>query len=937
MKYILLLLLLLVSPGILGQTSMQVDASLAETERKFIIEHSITYENTSNTALNEIYLNDWANAFSNKTTPLARRFAEEFARRFHFAKEDERGETYIESITSNDKDSLFWERPFTAPDIVRIRLPESLLPGEKTTIHLNYIVKIPSDKFTRFGVNGDGTYKIRYWFLTPAVFDDENGWQLYSHRNLDNRFSAPFDVEVDLEVPSGYYPFSSMNLVESTNNNGRKNLKFSGKSQVETKLYLTKSVQFESVPSGKPELITNVEDDGLAPPVKRLITDRIFEYLNSRMGEYPHDLMLITQEDYLSNPVYGLNQLPGFIRPFPDGFQYDIKMLKTITNHYLKNTILINPRYEQWVHDAILVSVMMDYVDTYYPNMRLLGNLSHIIGIRWFHAADLEFNDQYQFLYMNMARLNLDQPLTMAQDSLVKFNVNIANAYKAGVGMRYLEDFLGNGEIQASIREFYQDYLLKPASSEDFQRILLKNSSKDISWFFGDYLQTNKKIDFRISGLQKQKDSLVVEIKNKRKNNFPISLYGLKDGEIVSKTWVTGVRDKKTVKIARDSIDRLALNYEATIPEFNQRDNYRRVTKLFNKPLQFRLLQDVEDPRYTQLFFMPEFDYNLYDGISIGPKLYNKTILNKTFDFKIAPKYGFNSETIVGSASLVNTHQFRDKELHAIRYGISGTRFSYGYNLFYEKYTPFLAFSFRRNYLRNNERQQLMIRNVNVRRDELPEAPLEQPNYNVFNINYRYSNPHLVDFYAATFDFQLADKFSKISASLEYRKLFRNNRQINLRFFTGTFLYSDVTDNNYFSFALDRPTDYLFDYNYYGRSQGSGLFSQQIIVAEGGFKSQLQPEFANQWITTLNGSTNLWKWIFVYGDVGLVKNKHENAAFMYDSGIRLSLVDDYFEIFFPVYSNLGWEIAQPDYDQKIRFIVSLDVNTLIRLFTRRWY
>ena len=655
------------------------------------------------------------------------------------------------------------------------------------------------------------------------------------------------------------------------------------------------------------------------------------------MGEYPHDLMLITQEDYLSNPVYGLNQLPGFIRPFPDGFQYDIKMLKTITNHYLKNTILINPRYEQWVHDAILVSVMMDYVDTYYPNMRLLGNLSHIIGIRWFHAADLEFNDQYQFLYMNMARLNLDQPLTMAQDSLVKFNVNIANAYKAGVGMRYLEDFLGNGEIQASIREFYQDYLLKPASSEDFQRILLKNSSKDISWFFGDYLQTNKKIDFRISGLQKQKDSLVVEIKNKRKNNFPISLYGLKDGEIVSKTWVTGVRDKKTVKIARDSIDRLALNYEATIPEFNQRDNYRRVTKLFNKPLQFRLLQDVEDPRYTQLFFMPEFDYNLYDGISIGPKLYNKTILNKTFDFKIAPKYGFNSETIVGSASLVNTHQFRDKELHAIRYGISGTRFSYGYNLFYEKYTPFLAFSFRRNYLRNNERQQLMIRNVNVRRDELPEAPLEQPNYNVFNINYRYSNPHLVDFYAATFDFQLADKFSKISASLEYRKLFRNNRQINLRFFTGTFLYSDVTDNNYFSFALDRPTDYLFDYNYYGRSQGSGLFSQQIIVAEGGFKSQLQPEFANQWITTLNGSTNLWKWIFVYGDVGLVKNKHENAAFMYDSGIRLSLVDDYFEIFFPVYSNLGWEIAQPDYDQKIRFIVSLDVNTLIRLFTRRWY
>ena len=173
--------------------------------------------------------------------------------------------------------------------------------------------------------------------------------------------------------------------------------------------------------------------------------------------------------------------------------------------------------------------------------------------------------------------------------------------------------------------------------------------------------------------------------------------------------------------------------------------------------------------------------------------------------------------------------------------------------------------------------------------------------------------------------------------SLEYRKLFRNNRQINLRFFTGTFLYSDDMESDYFSFALDRPTDYLFDYNYYGRSQGSGLFSQQIIVAEGGFKSQLQPEYANQWLATLNASTNLYKWFFVYGDVGLVKNQHENAQFLYDSGIRLSLVDDYFELFFPVYSNLGWEVAQENYDQKIRFIVSLDLNTLIRLFTRRWY
>jgi hypothetical protein len=312
--------------------------------------------------------------------------------------------------------------------------------------------------------------------------------------------------------------------------------------------------------------------------------------------------------------------------------------------------------------------------------------------------------------------------------------------------------------------------------------------------------------------------------------------------------------------------------------------------------------------------------------------------LNRNFEYKISPKFGFNSGTLVGSAALGNTHFYDDQDLFSLRYGISGIRYSYGFDLFYTKYTPFINFHFRDPYLRDNKRQNLLIRNVNVHRDIDPENPTTQPNYNVFNVGYRYSDANLVDHISGAVDYELSKNFGKMSLNLEYRKLFeKNNRQINLRFFAGTFLYNDETDNDFFSFALDRPTDYLFDYNYYGRSQDSGLFSQQLIMAEGGFKSQLQPEFANQWLTTVNASTNLWKWIFVYGDAGLVKNRLDHAKFVYDSGIRVSLVQDYFEVFFPVYSNLGWEISQPNYDQKIRFIVSLDIKTLVRLFTREWY
>jgi hypothetical protein len=159
-----------------------------------------------------------------------------------------------------------------------------------------------------------------------------------------------------------------------------------------------------------------------------------------------------------------------------------------------------------------------------------------------------------------------------------------------------------------------------------------------------------------------------------------------------------------------------------------------------------------------------------------------------------------------------------------------------------------------------------------------------------------------------------------------------------LRFFAGIFLNNDTDPNSdYFSFALDRPTDYLFDLNYFGRSEATGFFSQQIIIAEGGFKSQLEPAFANQWMTTVNATASIWRYIQAYGDIGLVKNRGSDPIFVYDAGIRLVLVEDYFEIFFPVYSNLGWQIAQPRYAENIRFMFTLDPQVLFSLFTRKWY
>lgn len=921
---------------LLAQSQLNIQAKLHAKKRILDIDQELIYINESEDTLNNIYLNDWANSFSSKNSPLAARFSEEFVRKFHFAKDYERGSTIIQQLKEKNGSGLSWERIEGHPDIIKVNLKSSLLPGESLPLHLKYQIKIPHEKFTRYGYNSN-EFKLRYWAIVPAVYGN-NGWEYYSNKNLNDQFVPLINTHLEVEYPKELAVISPLELENIQLKDSSRQAKLSGKNISDLKLYLLKENNFSKVEANDIEVITNIEDDDINPQIRALHIDRIIQYLEKKLGPYPLKTLMVTEEDYLANPIYGLNQLPSFIRPFPDGFQYDIKSFKTITKTYLDNTLLFNPRKEAWVKDAILIYLMMDYVDTYYPKIKLLGSLSDVIGIRWFHAADLEFNDRYPYFSLNMARLNLDQPLNVSQDSLVKFNKNIANPYKAGVGFNYINDFLGNTQpLLQSLKEFYNQYKLdKDVEISDFERILKSNSSKNIDWFFKDYVNTNSRIDFTIKKVEKSDDSLTITIKNKEPNNMPVALYGLNNKQIVSKYWVENIDSLPTITIPRDSINRLALNYEGIIPEYNQRNNYKKVTKLFNKPIQFRLLEDIEDPKYNQLFLIPEFDYNLYDGVIIGPKLYNSTILRRNFNFKIAPKIGLRSKALIGSIAVSNTHQYQNQELNQVTYGVAANRYSYAENLYYHKVTPFFNIFFRNPYLRSNERQAIGIRSVNVFRDRAITNPVDEPDYSVVDIQYNYSNQNFRDYFTSTIDYQVAKKFSKVSLTAKWRKLFLNNRQIELRGFAGFFLFND-SKSNYFDFALDRPTDYLFDYNYYGRSEASGLFSQQYIEAEGGFKSKLHPAFANQFIATLNGSFTLWNWIHAYGDVGALKNEDENAEFLYDSGIRVNLVQDYFELFFPVYSNLGWEIGQDNYDQKIRFIVSLDLNTLIKLFTRRWY
>ena len=937
-----LLIILLSCQLLVAQNKIDIKANFNITERNIDVNQFISYTNTSKDTLSTIYLHDWSNSFSTKNTPLANRFTEEYNTNFHFAKNEERGYTIISSIKNKLNNSLNFERLENQLDILSVDLEKGLLPGESYEITLAYRIHLPSDKFTRYGFSAFKELKLKYWYITPAVYNGE--WQYYSNKNLDDLFIPSANITLEAEFPRNYVLTSELDLVNTKQNENSQTVILSGSNRVDSKLFLTYLPSFRTVQTDNFSITSNITQKGLEAPDKAIITDQITGFITRHLGNYPHAKLMVTQIDAKKDPVYGLNQLPDFVRPFPKNFQFELQLLKNALGNYLDNTLLINPRNDQWLKDGIQIYYLMKYIEEYYPDMKLLGTLANIWGIRAFHAADLKFNDQYNLTYMHMARTNRDQPLTLPKDQLLRFNAELANKYKAGIGLKYLDDYVNNDIIETTIQEFLSSNRLQQTSTSDFETLIKSKTSKDVNWFFEDYITTIKKIDFKIAKVRTTDDSVKVTIKNKRNNKMPISLFTLNEDSIISKIWIDNITEKETFTFSKNGANKLTLNYDQTIPEYNLRDNWKSLKGFLsnNKPIQFRLFKDIEDPNYSQVFFMPLVEYkNIYDGLTLGMKIYNKTLLRKGFNYKFAPQYGTKSKSLTGSASVYIEKNIEDSNLYKFSYGISGKYSSYAPDLFARVISPNVTFRFRdNNDFRSNKYQALNFRYLDISKD--PDinniSNNNEPDYAVFNAQFIDSNPGLVNFYKWFADFQLSKKFGKISVNYEYRKLFESNRQINLRFYFGSFIYNNNNPNSdYFSFALDRPTDYLFDYNYLGRSEASGIFSQQLIIAEGGFKSKLKTPYANSWMTTLNFSTTIWKYIQAYSDLGVVKNKFTNLKFVYDSGIRLNLVTDYFEIYFPIYSNLGWEVGNPGYDEKIRFVFTVDPKSLLGLFRRKWY
>jgi hypothetical protein len=924
----------------MGQHSNEITATLNGDTHEISIKQRFTYYNSSNSTLNVLYFNDWNHAYSSKKTALAKRFGNEFNRSLHLAKDKNRGFTEIISIVDDNYNGLEWSRTDNR-DILKIVLNSPLNPGDGVELFLTYTIDLPNSRFTNYGHGYLGGYFLRDWYLTPAPFDKD--WKLYPNKNLHDLATDVTNTDIRLKYPNGLFVASNFKASNTTNFSSGNYVQLTGEQRKSCDIILTPTERFSTHTVGSLNLTIDIETAKFSELGKGISIDRVANFIQNNLGKYPHENLLVAEVDYTRNPFYGPNLLPNFIRPYSEQFQFEMKLLKTALNSVVRESLYLDERKERWVFDAMVNYLMIKYVEVFYPDKKFTGKLSNTWGFRSYNLAKMDFNEQYYLLQMASVRRNDHQSLSTPNDSLTRWNQKIANRYKAGLGMAYLGEYLGYETIDEGIRQFYEAHKLQPKlKAKTFEKFLKERASKDIDWFFKEFVEQRDNIDFKIGKVKKFDDSISLSIKNRTGSKVPISLFGLKKDSVVSKYWFTDIDTTKTFVIPNNDESRLVLNYDKKIPEVNQRDNWKSLNGFLssNKKLQLRFFKDIENPYYNQLFWVPEFRFDANNGISAGISLNNRTFINRKLIFDLKPRYTSRENAVIGSVGFTKRHFYNEGKLNTLNYSLgAGTSF-FDVSSRFTTITPSFSLEWRPKDFLSNRRQFLFARMRNVFRN-IDESIIDEidtePDFSVFNVRYGDIDNNIIKFRSWILDAQVAGNFSKVSFEWEQRTLYFTNRQLNLRFYAGKFI-TNTTDSDFFSFALDRPTDYMFDLNYIDRSQNAtGITGQQFILAEGGFKSIFDDRFGNDWIVTSNLSFNLWQWIEVYGDVGAIKNKGEKARFVYDSGVRLNLVTDFFELYFPIYSNNGYEIAQPNYGERIRYVITISPRALTGLFTRKWF
>lgn len=985
MKQIILSLFTLVSALSSAQNYWQQEVNYKIQVKLDDVNHTLSgfeefvYINNSPDQLDRIYVHLWPNAYRNGKTALGKQQYKGGEMMLRYGDEKDKGG--IDSLDFKVNGSTVkWEYDENNPDICVLFLAMPLKVGERITVTTPFKVKIPSGQISRLG-HVEQSYQITQWYPKPAVYD-KNGWNQMPYLNQGEFYSEYGSFDVSITLPKNYVVGATGDLqteseiqflnakAEETNKRLQDHLsKAQGRkgktafpasdSEFKTIRYTQSKVHDFAWFADKRYAVLKGEVQ--LPASKRMVTSwamfvphntiywqHAIEYINDGTyyyslwnGDYPYNQ--VTAVDGTISAGGGM-EYPNVtvIGNASSKEELEVVIVHEVGHNWFYGILGSNERVHGWMDEGMNTLNEVRYIQTKYPNNT---RMSDMVADGKFHFDHLSHHDLGDVSYRMTAILGEDQPIETHSADFTSINYGTIMYMKTGLVFNYLRDYLGDELFDKCMHAYFEEWKFKHPQPENMKATLERESGKDLSWLFGDLIQTTEHIDYKLKKVKTNESGTTVTVKNVGQVNGPIEINILKDSVVIETKWVEPGERKTKVTMATPSAESVRIDATKDIPELNRSNNNWHSNGLCKKmePLKMEFLIGDNEPNKTNIFWTPVIAGNVYDKFMVGAAFHNLGVPFNHFQYLVAPMYSFERQSVSGIGEF--SYTLLPKNFMKIsRLGVSIKSFKADSS----------------SLIRKNEGAYLAIapywftkfknhKNSPLSHNFLLQGIAKYSNYGSYKEEYlggfaKYNMDvitpdHKVNFSIRTDIISGREvEFGRIYMESTYRFRYLKNkmkRWVEVRAFMGNnyeFNLADGANSYRYSMSLsgsDGAQDLFFEDYYFGRGTIDGIWSQQRDENMGGFKSTSYYGTTTKWM----GAGNLYVQLPIpkvgifglFADIGTFYNGFSvNSAINTGAAIRLGKV---LGLYFPIWMSKELEdsFGNSKYGEKIRFTLRLNV------------
>ncbi len=647
-----------------------IDARIDETTHQVNASELLVYTNNSPDTLPFVFFHLFQNAFVKGSYTHALEQANHIPTRLgHY---EAKGLGIVVDDLKADGIPVKMEMDNT---ILKVYLPRPLAPGQKVTFSMRFDAYFDRGGTRRRMLMYDAWGFMHYngcqWFPKISVYDAKFGWDTQQH--LGKEFYGDFgSYKVSLDFASNY-------IVEATGTlqNREEVLPADLRARLDLRNFAQKPLEEKPsviIPYKKGERKKwvfygeNIHDFAFtADPSYRIAT----EYWNGV------ECVAITQEQHAAgwqtaaglvakiiktySEEYGLYHYPKMVAADArDGMEYPMITMDNGVDP-LYHGLLAHEIAHNWFYGMLgsneTYRAALDEGFTQFLTAECLERIDGKVYVesyknnweRKFSEPRLARDIRVYNSYITAAATGNDHQLNTHSDD---FNGALGHGggyqmvyYKTAAMLYNLQYVLGDSLFAAAMRHYVDQWKFAHPYFEDFRNSIIQFTRTDLNWFFDQWLETTKSVDYAVTGIRKIRgtDSFAIRFRRKGDMQMPVDFTvtarkGEQQSFTIPNTWFvketpaavlprwTGwgkLNGRYTARIyAPGGISRVTIDTSQRLADRMMLDNYRGSNPFFCAPQMIVKpdfgLPPATDWKHYRLYIRPDLWYNAVDGVKAG-------------------------------------------------------------------------------------------------------------------------------------------------------------------------------------------------------------------------------------------------------------------------------------------------------------------------------